>query len=219
MSETEKKAGRPSNADLAAREAELKQREDALEAEMKAREDAVADREEKLEARGTRQPVTTGGSDLKGRDSKSQRKGMGQAKRLNADKYLLEYPEHQLMWVNDTNGDVERWLDEGAEPVPVQSKAAKEYKGLTDRRESEWVRAIGGDDGMGGHFWVYLLKVERQLYAELVTEPEQDRLDLIKRAMHMGRDQSDDNENRGLKLPSYAPNLPTGGTGFAESTG
>ena len=206
--ETEKKPGRPSTADLNAREKELQ----AREAELEQREQAIA-------ARGTRQSTSEAMLREKGQNPKGIRRGMGQAKRLDAGKYIIEYPEHQLMWVNDLNGDVQRWIDEGAEPVSVKSRASKTFEGITDQHESNWVRAIGGDDGFGGHFWVYLLKIERERYRELVTYPKKERQDMIRRAMKAGLDQSDDKENRGLKLPTYAPELPTGEHGFAETNG
>ena len=156
-----------------------------------------------------------------GHDSRSSRKPMGQVKRLDADKYVEAYPEKKLMWVNDVDGQVQRWVDAGAEPVPVkipgerQAREVKEFAGITDRHDSEWVRAIGGPDGQGGTLYVYLLMIEPEVYDELVTYPERERQHNIRRRIMGGTDQSDD--STGPKLPSYAPNLPTGGTGFDES--
>ena len=120
-----------------------------------------------------------------------------------------------MLWVNDRRGDVQRWINEGAEPVPVHTKAAKVFEGITDAHESKWVRNIGGEDARG-HFWVYLLMINPQLYYELKTGPERERQRMIREAIIAGADQS--NYGDGPKLPSYSPNLPTGdGMGFKES--
>ena len=95
---------------------------------------------------------------------KAIRRDIGRSKRLDADKYLDAHPDMQLMWINDLSGDVQRWIDEGAEPVPVVSKQSRTFEGITDKVDSKWVRGIGGDDGMGGHFWVYLLMIDPETY-------------------------------------------------------
>ena len=141
---------------------------------------------------------------------KSIRRDIGRTKRLDADKYLEIHQDMQLMWINDMSGDVQRWIDEGAEPVPVVSRATKSFEGITDKVESQWVRAIGGDDGMGGHFWVYLLMIDPDVYDEVKLAPQQARQEMIRRAMKIG---SDGSAMGGIQLPTYAPNLPTGDRG------
>lgn len=143
---------------------------------------------------------------------KSIRRDIGRSRRLDADKYLEKYPEMQLMWINDLSGDVQRWIDEGAEPVPVLSKATKVFEGITDAIDSKWVRSVGGDDGMGGHFWVYLLMVSPEIYDEVKLAPQRARQELIRRAMKIGADPS--GIVGGIQLPTYAPNLPTGDRGL-----
>jgi hypothetical protein len=91
----------------------------------------------------------------------------------------------------------------------VLSKAKRVFEGITDAAESKWVRSIGGDDGMGGHFWVYLLMIEPEVYDEVKLAPQRARQELIRRAMKLGKDASGD-DTAGPKLPSYAPYLPTG---------
>lgn len=211
-----KKSGRPSNAELEAREVALAEREEELntrEANMQAQFEAKPDRVSADE--GIRQENTTA------TDSKATRRQMHQGKRL-ADTTLYEemYSDRKLMWVNDLNGDVQRWIDDGAEPVPVHVRSDRKFEGITDKVESKWVRSVGGDDGMGGHFWVYLLMVDPEVYEDVKTGPEKERQAAINRAMHQrgraGGDASDMNEG-GPKLQSYAPHLPTGGEedGFA----
>ena len=139
-----------------------------------------------------------------------ERKPLGQTRRLDAAPYLAEHPDKKLMWVNDMNGDVQRWIDAGAEPVPVKNRSGRTFEGITDTHESKWVRAIGGDDGMGGSFWVYLLMVEPEIYEQEHVAPMRERQEAIHRAMYGGRDQSDSQSG----LQSYAPHLPTGDRGM-----
>jgi hypothetical protein len=184
-------------AELEARSAELDKREANMHAEFEPRPERTSIDE--LGARNDENP-------------KAMRRDMGRAKRLDADKYLEIHQDKTLMWINDIGGDVQRWLDEGAEPVPVVSKAARHFEGLTDRVESQWVRSIGGDDGFGGHFWVYLLMIDPAVYQEIKIDPERERQAAIRRSIQAGVDQSA--YGAGPKLPSYAPNLPTGGRGI-----
>jgi len=59
---------------------------------------------------------------------------------------------------------------------------------------------------------VYLLMIDPQVYDEVKLAPQRARQELIRRAMKIGSDQSDDFSG-GPKLPTYAPNLPTGDRG------
>lgn len=207
-----KPPGRPSKAELDKRTAELEEREQALtkrEAEISASANAEFERPSRVSI----DEVTE--KEHGKEDSKKARRPMGYSKRLDADPYLEIYQDKQLLWVNDMNGDVQRWIDEGAEPVPVKNQSNRTFEGITDKVESKWVRAVGGDDGQGNFYWVYLLMIDPAVYHEVKIAPELARQELIRRAMMMGADQSDDAS--GPKLPSYAPNLPTGGRGMSES--
>ncbi len=202
----DKKPARPTTKELDERTAELETREQAL-----------AEREANLHAEFEpamvrRTSTDELGASNEGQNPKSVRRDMGRAKRLDADKYLEIHQDKALMWINDIGGDVQRWIDEGAEPVPVVSKATRSFEGLTDKTESQWVRAIGGDDGFGGHFWVYLLMIDPEVYQEIKIDPQLERQAAIRASIQAGADQSD--YGAGPKLPSYAPNLPTGGRGI-----
>lgn len=144
---------------------------------------------------------------------KAIRKQMQQGKWL-ADTlpYEQRYQDMQLLWVNDLQGDVQRWIDVGAEPVPLLNASGRTFEGITDKVESKWVRSVGGNDGMGGHFWVYLMMVDPKVYLEVRIAPQRERQELIRRAMKLGADGSD--MIGGPKLPTYAPNLPTGDRGI-----
>lgn len=192
--------------ELEARSMELDEREGALEDARQQVNDA------RFEARPERTTTDELGARKDGENPKAMRRDMGRAKRLDADKYIEIHKDMTLMWINDIGGDVQRWIDEGAEPVPVVSKSSRTFEGLTDKTESQWVRSIGGDDGFGGHFWVYLLMIDPAVYQEIKIDPELERQAAIRRSIKAGVDQSAYGE--GPKLPSYAPNLPTGGRGL-----
>ncbi len=200
--------GRPSKAEMDEREALLEERERQLD-----------ERQERLEAELEANPAPIQSASeqtnrTKGENQKSIRRQMGQGKRLNADRYVELHPEKKLLWINEMNGDVQRWINAGAEPVPVETNDSRKFEGITDQHESKWVRSVGGDDGMGGHFWVYLLMIDPKTYDEVELAPLRERQQAIKDAMTRGKDQSDSESG----LESYAPNLPTGGRGFQQIT-
>lgn len=215
--EARKKSGRPTNKELDEREADINRREEDLAARMldirPMTEPEPMDDDAEL-GPNMRQAINQ--AESHGQDNpKSIRKGIGRAKRLDATMYIEKYKERQLMWINDRNGDVQRWINEGAEPVPVMSKASRTFEGITDAHDSKWVRAIGGQDARG-HYWVYLLMIGKREYYDLKIAPERERQRLIREAIVAGVDRSA--YSAGPKLPSYAPNLPTGdGQGFSES--
>jgi hypothetical protein len=193
-------------------EKELDERTAVLEARIAELDEREANMRAEFEPRPERTSIDELGARTEGQNPKAVRRDMGRAKRLDADKYIEIHQDKTLMWINDMDGDVQRWLDEGAEPVPVISKATRTFEGLTDTVESKWVRSIGGDDGRGGHFWVYLLMIDPEVYQQIKIDPELERQAAIRRSIQAGVDQSKYGE--GPKLPSYAPNLPTGGRGL-----
>ncbi|MGI9250213.1 MAG: hypothetical protein ACR2PR_03320 [Pseudohongiellaceae bacterium] len=155
-----------------------------------------------------RKPMAEGAPQDEG--SQFGRKPLGQPRNLDADPYMREYPDKQLMWVNEIGGDVQRWINAGAEPVPMKIAKDRVFEGITDVHESKWVRAIGGEEG-GNPFWVYLLMIDPEIYDDVQLRPERERQEAIHAAMHGGRDQSDTKSG----LQSYAPNLPTGDRGLS----
>lgn len=220
LPEEKKKPGRRSNAELAEENAALREKlaeQERRNDELTTAQDNRAMNEDALAKMSGQRRAAGSAPNEKGHDSRANRRPIGQAKRLDADRYVESYPNKKLLWVNDLDGQVQRWIDNGAEPVPVETPGERRvFEGITDRHESKWVQAIGGDDGHGGVFYVYLLMIDPDRYHELVTEPERDRQANIHRRIKGGGDQSD-MDSTGPRLPSYAPNLPTGGTGFDES--
>jgi len=134
----------------------------------------------------------------------------------NIRKYLEKYKGQKLLWVNEFNGDVTRWIEVGAEPVPLLVKPSQVFEGITDKVESKWVRAVGGEMA-GGVMWVYLMVCSNEVYERVRIAPQKARQELIRRAMRLGVNQSNENpQGQGFRVDTYAPNLPTGGTGYQE---
>lgn len=140
---------------------------------------------------------------------------IGHQLNLDASYYVAKYDQATVFWENDLGGAVQKWIDAGAEPIPVESRTGKVYEGITDQTDSKWVRAVGGEEKVGGMYWVYLLMMEPAAYDRVKLAPIRARQKAIQDALHKGMDQSD--SKSGLK--SYAPNLPTGGVGFERTQG
>ncbi len=232
QSPTLPKAGRPSKAELDERAAELDERGQELarreaavmeaEANATAEFEAVEGAKRQLQdaaalsslpgqsgALPPRQSIDEGVERTPGDNPIAMRAPMRQGKWLaDTRPYEAKYHDKTLMWINDMSGDVQQWIDQGAEPVPVLTRSDRVFEGITDKVESKWVRSVGGGDGMGGHFWVYLLMIDPQRYDEVKLAPERARQELIRRAMVMARDNSEMTD--GPKLPTYQANLPTG---------
>ena len=154
-----------------------------------------------------------------GKVDKKIRPQMGQQLKMDITPYIEAHPDKQLMLINDLDGDVQRWLDAGAEPVPAKLASRKTFKGLTDRSESEWVRFVGGTAQTGEVYYVYCLMMDPVLYREYKHAPIQQRQEDIKVAMGRGRTDQTGGEALagGGDVQTYAANLPTGsGEGYNE---
>ena len=215
MGTDKKPGGRPSKAELDAREAALDEREEAMMARMDAMEARLAEWDD-LPRVSADEGIQKEHSH---RNTKSIRKPVERGLKFpDIEPYLEKYGhECQLFYVNNLNGDVQRWIDHGAEPVPVMQKQERVFEGITDKADSQWVRVVGGSDGEGNYFHVYLLMISHELYDELKLSPIRERQELIRQAMRAraGHDASDYTD--GPRLPTYAPNLPSGQTGFEET--
>jgi len=144
----------------------------------------------------------------------------GKQAKLDASFYerLAEYQGKQLFWENHIDGQVETWLHLGAELVPRKNKSLKEFKGFTDQASSEWECVPGGGDGNGGQMLVYLMSIDAEEYQKLKIDPKNQRNAEILDALGMGKSQADGQVMSNVKgLKTYAPNLPTGGTGFEQT--
>ena len=145
---------------------------------------------------------------------------MDKRKRMDCSYYQKKYPDMQFMWINDMDGDVQKWIQTGAEPQAHEtSQYKKQFKGLTDREDS-WVSLIGGTDA-GVPFSVYLLKMSREDYLRVKINPAKKHNRDVQQAMGLaakeGKASSDARD--GSNLETYAANTVTGDTGFAQIGG
>lgn len=148
--------------------------------------------------------------------SKNKRKQIGQQKRMNMDIYIAEYPNHKLMLISELEGDVQRWIDAGAEPIPVMTKSRKVYEGINDKHDSKWVRFVGGETSGGATYYLYGLMMDPEAYNDFKHAPELERRNLIKEAMTAGKTDVDQSLGEG-EMQTYAAKLPVGsGEGYNE---
>lgn len=219
----EEKATPPSRknkAQLAAENAELKEKLAVLEGIDLNKLQALIDANPRG-GEGEREPRApmAEGDALRGDDSRSTRRSIGHKRILDADFYVDRYPDKQLMWVNDVNGEVNKWIDAGAEPVAVENATTRVYEGINDSFDFKYVRAVGGTYA-GQDFWVYLLMMDKKQYHDVKIEPLRERQRAITDTLYRGRNQSrgaggqDQGFNRnaisGAGVETYAPQLPTG---------
>lgn len=142
-------------------------------------------------------------------------------KRLDSTFYEQKYPDMQFMWINDMDGEVQRWLRLGAEPqVHENDQFDRKFPGLTDKNDGGYVTAVAGTDN-GNPFNAYLLKMDRDLYQKVKIDPKEKRNREVHEAMGLAAKEgvADKDSRAGSDLDTYAPNLPTGGKGFEEIAG
>lgn len=150
---------------------------------------------------------------------KRQGLAIGRQKRLDADQYIEAEPDKQFMWINDLDGEVQKWLSLGAAPQQRQSFSEKIYPGLNDHDSNEYVKVHGGADEGGNPFYVYLLKMDHEAYQETKLDPLKARQAEILNAMGMGSGGMADESAElpsGNSLKTYAANNVTGSKGFAQ---
>jgi hypothetical protein len=161
-----------------------------------------------------RQPIADGSPDA----TKNVRPKIGAQVKIDMDRYVAEYPDMKLMVINDQDGDVQRWLDAGAEPIKAQIKGRKIYEGLNDRSENDWVKFVVGQNPDGSAMMAYGLMMDPDAYDAYKLAPARARQDNIKNAMYQGQSsETPESLEGGGNVGSYAPNLPTGeGKGYNE---
>jgi ABC-type arginine transport system ATPase subunit len=127
-----------------------------------------------------RQPIVEDGQKLD--DIKQVRRRTGPQMKMCLDMYNQQYPNKTLFWINDLDGDINRWIDAGAEPVPAKVQGRKEYAGLTDKSDSQWLRVVGGESS-GRVYYAYALMMDPEVYQEYKIDPQIQRQAEIKEAM------------------------------------
>lgn len=139
-------------------------------------------------------------------------------KRLDSSWYEARYPDHKFLWILDTGGDVDKYLRAGAEIQKDESgeQINSDTHGYKSKGRKSYVSVIGGTDH-GVPVEQILLKMPKDRYAQLVTNPKHQRNQDIRDAM--GRGQASKEDKDGSNLETYAASTPTGGKGFEQLGG
>lgn len=158
-----------------------------------------------------RQPVVEDGKKLD--FLKKIRRQQGAHQKMDLQHYIDMYPEMTCFWCNDLDGELQRWLDVGAQPIPASDPNREIFEGINDTQATKYVRhAVGTTEG-GQTYFAFGLMMDPELYDEYKHAPERQRLADIDRSLYGGRAEAD--ELGAVK--SYAANLPTGsGKGYNQ---
>ena len=152
-----------------------------------------------------------------GKANKRVRRQIGAQIKMDMQPYVDQYPDKKLMLINDMDGDVQRWLDAGAEPIPAKISGRKTYEGLNDKAANPWVRFVAGQNPSGDAYYAYGLMMDPELYDEYKLAPQRKRHEDIQNAMKRGVASDSASFDGGENVQSYAPNLPTGtGQGYNQ---
>ena len=130
---------------------------------------------------------------------------LGRELRLDASHYMRmpKYEGKQFMWINDKNGEVEKWLRNGAALVPRETGIGKEWEGFSSRNTGQWECVEGtGTLDSGALHHTYLLIMDAEDYNEIKIEPLKERQREILAALGRGKTK-DAAVGGGLK--TYAP--------------
>ncbi len=161
-----------------------------------------------------RQPIVENGTKLD--DHKKVRRDIGVQMKMDMQPYIDAYPNKALMLINDLDGDVQRWLDAGAEPIPAKLATRKTYEGLNDKTANQWVRFAAGQTEGGDTYYAFGLMMDKDLYDEYKHAPERQRLADIDQALFKGKVTGESLAGGG-GIQSYAASLPVGtGKGYNQ---
>lgn len=160
--------------------------------------------------RETRAPIGEQSSVNKMTDAERSRVAIGNSLRLDVAHYLRmpEYQDKTLFWASTDKGDVDKWISLGAQPVPRKSRAAKIYKGINDRGNSEYemVPAVAVIEGVP--IDNYLLFMTKEDYIKYRIDPKEQRNREIREAMGIGMADSEARTMPNVKgLKTYAPHV------------
>jgi hypothetical protein len=149
--------------------------------------------------------------------AKKVRRQIGAQIKIDIRAYEEHYPNKKLMIINDQDGDVQRWLDAGAELIPAKVSSRKIYAGFNDKADNEWVRFVAGQNQDGSAYYAYGLMMEPEDYDHYKLAPQRQRHEDIQAALKTGVPSESANFGGGESVKSYAANLPTGeGQGYNE---
>jgi hypothetical protein len=170
----------------------------------------------KNQGKNARAPIGDQSDANKMTDAEKARVAIGHQKRLDADHYLRmpEYKDKQLFWAL-SNGEADKWLSLGAQPVPRRSKSAKIYKGINDRLDSEYEMVPSVSVVEGVPIDAFLLVMDNEDYKKYRIDPKEARNTEIRNAMGIGKADEEARVMPNVKgLKSYAPNVSATKTGL-----
>ena len=154
---------------------------------------------------------------LKTDSTKGIRRKVGAQTRMDMEVYVNEYPEKKLAVINDENGDVQRWLDAGAELIPAKIQGRKLYEGFNDKAANGYVKFVTGQSSNGEPSYAYGIMMDPDLYDDFKAAPQRQRHEDVKNAMRGGISSEGATFEGGESMRSYAPSLPAGeGRGYNE---
>jgi len=169
----------------------------------------------------TRAPIGEQSEINKMTDKEKARVAIGHTKRLDADHYLRmpEYQDKVLFWAL-SNGEADKWLSLGAQPVPRKTKAGKVYKGINDRINSEWEIVPSVSVIEGTPIDAFLLFMTKEDYEMYRVNPVRNRNEEIREAMGIGVVDDDARVMPSVKgLKSYAPHVSNENRGLEVRRG
>lgn len=138
--------------------------------------------------------------------------------RLDSSYYEKKHPDMKFMWLLEGDGSIEKWLQAGASIQ--EDESGQDYKGETHgykaKNRKGYVSVIGGTDH-GVPLEQVLLKIHKDEYQRIITDPKHKRNEDIRNAMGRGVASAEDRD--GSDLQTYAANTPTGGVGFEQIAG
>lgn len=157
----------------------------------------------------TRKPIGNESSVNKMTDAEKTRMAMGPQLRIDTSHYeaMSEYRDMQLFGAL-SDGDVDRWLALGAQPVPRVSKSSFIYKGINDRLETEYQVYPAVSVVEGRPIDMFLLFMPKEDYQKFKIDPLNKRNEEIRAAMGIGKIDDGSRVMSSVKgLKTYAPHV------------
>jgi len=146
---------------------------------------------------------------------------LDRTKRLDISHYQRAMPNKAFCWINDMDGEVEKYLEAGFTPVERKSRSNVHYEGITDRGGDKWEKRVVGTHDSGQAMHAYLLMMDKDQYHDVKIKPLAERNQHIQEAMGLAakKGEVDDKARDGSDLKTYAANTPTGAKGFEQMAG
>ncbi len=124
----------------------------------------------------------------------------------------------KFCWINDMDGEVEKYINTGFEPVERSTSGLRKFEGITDRHTDKWERRVVGTNEGGQTMHAYLLMIDAEEYHRIKIAPQTERNAHIQRSMGLAAQsgEADASARDGSGLETYAANTVTGERGFNQ---